>query len=150
MNDVSYDDRFTSRERVLHKLTGAAYQATFEKEYDLAVEMCGLAIQFADRTGSNVIQNPEPDNDDQDGIRLPESDTDAFRAVISLLQLHDEGNEWVRRSMVSELYDGDVADALYGLRKRYEIVQWRREDGYIEFRVAPDKREAVVERVLGQ
>lgn len=39
-------ENYTSTERVMHKLAGAAYQMTFDGEYEKAAETMGLAIQY--------------------------------------------------------------------------------------------------------
>lgn len=52
-------ENFTPRERVAHKLTGAAYQMTFCEEYDLAMETLHRAIQFWEETREEPLDDVE-------------------------------------------------------------------------------------------
>ena len=54
-----HSSNYTARERVAHKLAGAAYQMTFEGEYDLAMETMAMAVSFWESSGNgNASQNP--------------------------------------------------------------------------------------------
>lgn len=64
------DSEYTDRQRIIHKLTGAAYIATFEEEYELAVDLCRLIAQYeseryaaveTDATGPAIADGGDPD-----------------------------------------------------------------------------------------
>lgn len=47
---MSGNGDFDTRERVVHKLAGAAFQMTFAREYDMAVETMEQAAEFWEAT----------------------------------------------------------------------------------------------------
>lgn len=54
-----HDSNFTARERVAHKLTGAAYQMTFVEEYDLAMQAAARAVEFWEATRDEPLSDDE-------------------------------------------------------------------------------------------
>lgn len=53
------DSNFSARQRVAHKLTGAAYQMTFVEEYDLAMQTAARAIEFWEETREEPLSDDE-------------------------------------------------------------------------------------------
>ncbi len=45
-SEEQYQRNYTPREKLLHKLTGAAYQATFEDDYELVVDICEMILEY--------------------------------------------------------------------------------------------------------
>lgn len=154
---------YTAEERVVHKLLGAAYQMTFEEEYDLACETAKTAIQFQERANQrgdtqtadvDDASQPQPVSTDgagvqhapveTSGVRTPGAGTKSHEAVVCLLNAHHDGTEWAARRDVTEFQtEAKVADQLYMLVQQYDWIETQTKHGEKRFRVAPDVREDV-------
>ena len=82
--ETMHDSNFTARERVAHKLTGAAYQMTFVEEYDLAMQTAARAIEFWEETRDEPLSDDEASSlygRDGPTESLPKAVTDGMGAV---------------------------------------------------------------------
>lgn len=156
------DDRFSARERVAHKLTGAAYQMTFCEEYDHAMQTMTQAVSFWEATREEPLSDTEAaevyDANGNDGPTeevatdgngasdLPSRGTQAREAMVGLLRAHDDGNDWVKASDLDQYPISDEAvKQVSALRHDSKYVQGKDVEGevYNLYRVTPSKRDTL-------
>lgn len=85
--DEQYQSNYTPREKLLHKLTGAAYQATFDGDYELVVDICEMILEY--ETGS-VVPRPADSETLSDGADIV--DADAIEVTTRTWRAKDLGN----------------------------------------------------------
>jgi hypothetical protein len=69
--DEQYESNYTPREKILHKMTGAAYQATFDNDYDLMVRLCRLVLEYEEGA---VVPRPSDADTLADGADIVDAD----------------------------------------------------------------------------